>query len=800
MVVDYPGLRRRAPRGVEAPALVPIPPPPLPDVTPNHPRRRRWKLSRLYFTMSVMVAILAIVGSTPEHRAIYNTRYANAGEVPSFWNFFILKALPPPRPVKETRKAPAWIRWILPKKEEEKGIVPPPPSSWFQRMIDPVILSPGPTTFTDLLDKILTSTFRLLAIANLLLSLTYLVHTAVANLFLDLPSLSRESWSGRERLGGFLVFKLLLISAVVAPDTLDLLILLSWYTLLSFLRSLAGLAAATTAHTSQSGQAPRQGVFSLLILVLLTDLVAASCCVALFHGAGWGMVILLTCDCALLAVDVISHILRHVTQTIDLKHSMSIQQLEARQLALHNQIRQQEEREREHNNSSLEEKSEEETPVLEQKDNVETELKPTVETVGEEQPMRPRGGSESSQNTSIEETTSIQGGLEASPPLNPLLEESRQMDQQMEVMEAQHTRRLGVLETAVFYFQLLAYTLTICHFLHIWTLHGLQFTLIDGVLALHLHSALSAAGKKIAERRNLNRIARDLDAMFEDATEIELTKSTDAFCCICLGTMSTGSVKKVGCGHLFHTHCLREVVERARSIEAAKCPLCRASVLNGEPSESPPSDDEANNNNNGAGGREHALFRFSTEGILPAWMPLPAFSFEVVRRPTADATTTTNTAQTTVADESNNDDNATNPEPPQQAAQRAPPQQQRPQRSFFRRLLILTGVAPMSAEEESSALEQLVDMFPQYDRADLLRELRARGSAEGVVESVLMGVFQGVARGAQNAMPTPSRAAPESPGELQASSTETVPSSVDQQEEREEQSQRPQEQVIVEAQ
>jgi hypothetical protein len=41
-----------------------------------------------------------------------------------------------------------------------------------------------------------------------------------------------------------LVFKLLLISAVVEPDTLDLLILLSWYTLLSFLRSLAHLEEA----------------------------------------------------------------------------------------------------------------------------------------------------------------------------------------------------------------------------------------------------------------------------------------------------------------------------------------------------------------------------------------------------------------------------------------------------------------------------------------------------------------------------------------------------------------------------
>ncbi len=40
----------------------------------------------------------------------------------------------------------------------------------------------------------------------------------------------------------------------------------------------------------------------------------------------------------------------------------------------------------------------------------------------------------------------------------------------------------------------------------------------------------------------------------------------------------------------------------------------------------------------------------------------------------------------------------------------------------------------------------LLDMFPQYDRSDLLRELRARGSAEAVVESVFLGLFSGTPR------------------------------------------------------
>jgi hypothetical protein len=57
------------------------------------------------------------------------------------------------------------------------------------------------------------------------------------------------------------------------------------------------------------------------------------------------------------------------------------------------------------------------------------------------------------------------------------------------------------------------------------------------------------------------------------------------------------------------------------------------------------------------------------------------------------------------------------------------------------------GAVPMSPEEEAIALEQLVDMFPQYDRADLLRELRSRRSAEAVAETILLGIFTGIPRG-----------------------------------------------------
>lgn len=231
--------------------------------------------------------------------------------------------------------------------------------------------------------------------------------------------------------------------------------------------------------------------------------------------------------------------------------------------------------------------------------------------------------------------------------------------------------------------------------------------------------------------------------------------------------MTTG-VKKVGCGHLFHKNCLREVVERARSLRASKCPLCRASLVDGSHPRQPNSTNDNNpdteiqpqnnvvNNNLQANQNlnEQSLFRFSTEGILPAWLPVPAFAFEVVRRETPALAEQNNAngvgglqrffRRGGEIDDNNNSNNNN------QAEGQPAPDQEQQQQSFWRRLFILAGAIPMSPEEEALALEQLTDMFPQYDRADLSRELRLRGSAEAVVEAVFLGVFTGTPRGGVN--------------------------------------------------
>jgi len=294
-------------------------------------------------------------------------------------------------------------------------------------------------------------------------------------------------------------------------------------------------------------------------------------------------------------------------------------------------------------------------------------------------------------------------------------------------------------------------------------------------------------GKKITERRNLHRIQREIDSKFPDATDLEIRKASAAgdVCCICLNTMLIGEIKKVPCGHLFHTNCLRHVLERERSFDVAKCPLCRASLVTGQHEQVSrgvgPQVAAVGVGNNGADNRqpaiEQSLMRFSTENILPAWIPLPNFAFEVVRRETvtvvdpanlnlpnvgwwqrirrggqvqaaapdetiADANVDEGNVQEEVVDVNNDnvDDNRDN-----EVVEAQEQQQQQP--SFWRQMLILLGFIPLTPEEEALALDQLTEMFPQYDRADLLRELRDRRSIEAVAEAILLGLFQGIPRG-----------------------------------------------------
>jgi hypothetical protein len=495
-------------------------------------------------------------------------------------------------------------------------------SNW----IDPCILQFTAQTPTDLMDKVLSSYARLLLIANWLLACTVLMHSAIAEFFLGPDA------SSHEPIGIYLCFKLLLISSVVAQDHLDWLILLSWYTCLQFLRSLHSLSSNAIANARGSGQIPRPGVWKLLLTILALDGVACAACVGLLHEAGLCMILVLTCDCLLLAIDVLTHLMQCKTVVNEFRHQEQMAVLEHEQLMGYDR------------------------------------------------------------------------------------------DLVIEQLERSRLHQANLLDGGIFWLQFLFDMITIFHYLHIWTLHRLQLTMIDGVLALQLWSAFNSVNAKIAEKRKLNKIAKDMDEEFQDASELDIKKAAACgdVCCICLSSMSwiglrNTHVKKLKCGHMYHTSCLREVVERARSMDAARCPMCRNTIHADRRPQPPPEqpqqqplapEDELQQvqpplqmipvqpppapqqQPQPAVGDEPPIFRFTAS--IP-W--LPAVSFEVVRRPDNDTVTVW--------------------------------------RRFF----------GMTEAEEQVALQRLSDMFPQYDRNELLTALRERGSDQLVAEAILAGAL-----------------------------------------------------------
>ncbi|KAL7430527.1 hypothetical protein ACHAXH_004691 [Discostella pseudostelligera] len=604
---------------------------------------------------------------------------------------------------------------------------------------------PQPTfRFTTIFNRMLTSTPRMMVMANLILVVVYLLQTAVVELFLGpLPTAnvagtnpagqrasnlipdeaSRQRRAGRERLLGFTLYKLLLVSVVLESDTIDLFILISWYAFVSFLKSVSFLAGTTTNHATHSGAPPSPSALRLLLLVLVCDALAALGCAVALYDTGWNMLFLLTCDCIILGVDAVTFILRHAGVAREEAHRMVISSLEDRQLTLR-------------------------ASRMERLGGLGDHQ---GDEIASERPVVHDGA--------VEQATDVADDLAYEDELHHL-------DQAIESYESAHVSRLALIGTATFALQIFALCVSVTHLVHIWALHGAGFGLLDVVLSLQMHSAISLIGRRIVDRRNVQRVTREINTRFPEASDKDIRKAIAAgdVCCICLNSISFGSVKKVRCGHLFHANCLREVIERERSFAATKCPLCRAPIVNDR--HDPLLDQHRvtgrlgntvnNDVNDGGGGAgatnrrpaqtmnpgEQSLLRFSTENILPSWLPIPAFAFEVVRRD--------------VIAEGNPHTEATGWQrffrrggqvPAIGNNQIQPQEQQEQETPVWRRLLILLGAIPMSPEDEAAALEQLVDMFPQYDRADLLRELRARRSAEAVAESILLGIFSGIPRG-----------------------------------------------------
>ncbi|KAK3283990.1 hypothetical protein CYMTET_8333 [Cymbomonas tetramitiformis] len=119
---------------------------------------------------------------------------------------------------------------------------------------------------------------------------------------------------------------------------------------------------------------------------------------------------------------------------------------------------------------------------------------------------------------------------------------------------------------------------------------------------------------RVADFIRYRRVTANMNERFPDATPEEIVRS-DAICIICREEMT--SAKKLPCGHLFHTHCLRSWLERQQ--QASTCPTCRAPVLiDPTPPAAPEAPAPNMNNNNRAPGDVNA-----GGGVGPAPAPMP---------------------------------------------------------------------------------------------------------------------------------------------------------------------------------
>lgn len=83
--------------------------------------------------------------------------------------------------------------------------------------------------------------------------------------------------------------------------------------------------------------------------------------------------------------------------------------------------------------------------------------------------------------------------------------------------------------------------------------------------------------RRLAAFNKYRRLTHNMDARFESITDEEELERVGKICIICRDAMAVGQAKKLGCGHAFHAHCLREWL-----VQQQTCPTCRGDILASE--------------------------------------------------------------------------------------------------------------------------------------------------------------------------------------------------------------------------
>ncbi|XP_034445161.1 autocrine motility factor receptor a isoform X1 [Hippoglossus hippoglossus] len=237
--------------------------------------------------------------------------------------------------------------------------------------------------------------------------------------------------------------------------------------------------------------------------------------------------------------------------------------------------------------------------------------------------------------------------------------------------------------------ELLLLGLDLLHHIHMLIFSNIWLSMASLVIFMQLRSLVQEVQKRIRRHHNYLRVLRNMETRFPVASADEVAAGNDD-CAICWDVMS--SARKLPCGHLFHSSCLRSWLEQDTS-----CPTCRMSLDIGEGGEVPVETREAvpDNMAAGAGGdtRPHLnqlnhFFHFDGSRIA-SW--LPSFSVEVMA--------TTN----------------------------------------------FLGIAPTTPSQINAMGQQIQEMFPHVPVQLILHDLEITGSLEVTTDNILEGRVQAAA-------------------------------------------------------
>ncbi|KAH9389022.1 hypothetical protein TYRP_008374 [Tyrophagus putrescentiae] len=135
-------------------------------------------------------------------------------------------------------------------------------------------------------------------------------------------------------------------------------------------------------------------------------------------------------------------------------------------------------------------------------------------------------------------------------------------------------------------FDLLILSIEFCHHFHMLFWGNIILSVSTLVIVFQLRALFNDINRRIKKHKNYLQVLNLMEENFSVASDDELARNNDD-CAICWDQMK--AARKLPCGHLFHTTCLRSWLEQDTS-----CPTCRHSLRHREDdiNEPPPAEGE----------------------------------------------------------------------------------------------------------------------------------------------------------------------------------------------------------------